>query len=75
MDNPQLVVEALDAIIQVRRQSSPNSEQATGSITDEERMELLEGYKQLETLKKRLNGKVLFEYNQGLETLVKEVVV
>lgn len=84
MDNSQLLVadgpndrnveSVLDAIIQIKREGQTESSQTT-EITDEDRIALLEKYKELETLKNRLNGRFLFEYDKGIKRLLKEVCI
>ena len=83
MDNSQLVVadshsdrnveSVLDDIIQMIKRKGQSESNQVNKITDEDRIGLLEKYKQLEALKNRFDGRFLFEYDQGIETLLKEV--
>lgn len=79
MDNSQLVVadspndrnvkSVLDDIIQIIRRQ----DQSESSQENEDRIGLLEKYKRLEELKNKLDGRFLFEYDEGIETRLKEV--
>lgn len=77
------VLDMIDEIIQLKRQakqsgrtdSRSTNTQAESPITNEERFSQLKKYRLLEELKKKFDGRVLFEYDEGLETLVKEVIV
>ncbi|MGD1866159.1 MAG: hypothetical protein ACFB0D_16545 [Phormidesmis sp.] len=67
------VCNLIDSIIEVKcRQQNP---EVKVRVTEEQRIKLLKNYLQLETLKEERNGKFLFEYDQGLDTFVEEVVV
>lgn len=79
MDNSQLleaespsdrnVKSVLDDIIQIIRRQ----DQSESSQENEDRIGLLEKYKRLEELKNKLDGRFLFEYDEGIETLLREV--
>ncbi len=79
MDNAQLlaaegrsdrnVESVLDDIIQIIKRQN----QSESSKENEDRIGLLEKYKQLEKLKNQLDGRFLFEYDRGIETRLKEV--
>lgn len=67
--NDRNVKSVLDDIIQIiKRQDQSGSSQA-----NEDCIGLLEKYKRLEELKNHLNGRLLFEYDEGIETLLREV--
>lgn len=72
--NDRKLERVLDDIIQMKRQNQPENSQVT-EITNEDRIAQLEKYRRLEKLKNELKGRVLFEYDKGLETLLKEVIV
>lgn len=72
--NDRKLESVLDDIIQMKRQNQPEESQVT-EITNEDRIAQLEKYRQLERLKNQRKGRVLFEYDEGLETHLKEVIV
>lgn len=83
IDNSSRLLAVIDEIINIKRrahssdraQGKSENTQASGTITFQDRMNELKRYKLLAELKNDLKGRVLFEYDEGLETLVKEVIV
>ncbi len=67
------IVKLIDSIIQIKHRQQDRD--VPVNVTEAQRIELLNNYFQLEELKEKLNGKFLFEYDDGLDTFVKEVVV
>ena len=68
-----ILCQLIDSIIEVKQKQ--HDQEVKSTITEAQRIKLLENYLQLETLKGELNGKFLLEYDEGLDTHVKEVVV
>ena len=60
--------DVLDELIQIKQPRNQN-------ITHADRIEQLEKYKVLERLKTHYKGRILFEYEDGLETYTKEVII
>lgn len=66
------ILKDIDAIIRIKRQQRKTDVEA--DITDAERQDVVARYKQLEEIKKARKGRFLLEYDEGLRTLLEEVI-
>lgn len=64
------VLESVDALVRAKRMHKRGDK--GGEITNQDRVEIIEMYRQLEEIREKRKGRFLMEYDNGLETVVQE---